>query len=138
MSRRVLLVSFMVFGAISLNAAFADLRCSMWLENQSSQAAHFTVDGRYSCDAPPGHICEFVPDCNAPRGAVAHCIVALLSSGSHAVTVIAGGQTLSLQLPLTYYPAESDPDLGDEPAEYSKHCILQQNSAGGITLPCKD
>jgi hypothetical protein len=126
-----------LLGSVFLNMALADLRCSMWLENQSAQAAHFTVDGSYSCDAPPGHVCEFLPDCSQPRAAVAHCIVAMLSSGSHAVTVQAGGQTLSLQLPLTYYPAESDPDMGDEPAEYSKHCILQ-NSGGGVAVQCKD
>ena len=115
----------------------ADEPCSLWLDNDSSQAAHFDVDGRYSCDAPAGQVCEFLPDCSTPRGAVAHCIVTPLSSGEHTVTVQAGAHRVTMQIPLRYYPAESDPDMGDSPAEYSRHCALK-DVATGVALQCLD
>lgn len=137
MTKHVLPLLLMVLGLGIMASALADPRCTIWLDNDSSHAARFTVDGRFSCDALPGHVCEFLPDCSGDRAATAHCVVAMLSSGTHAVTVTAGSQTLNMQLPLTYYPAESDPDFGDEPEEYSRHCVLQ-DSGSGVAVQCKD
>ena len=146
MIKYMLLIASM---AIALTAATAarsdsdDVLIYLELHNGFSKHVHFTVDGRYSCDAQAHgagktspDTCVFATACLAydetfmfHEGSDGTCKEVPLDSNPHTVVITWAGQKLTRQVKLGFTPA--DPDFG--PASYDNDCTLSIGT--GDTTP---
>lgn len=135
--------------AIALTAATAarsdsdEMLIYLKLDDTLSKQVHFTVDGRYACDAKAHatdknapYTCVFASACLLydetfmfHEGSDGTCKEVPLDSNPHTVVMTWARQKLTRQVKLAFTP--SDPDFG--PASYDNECTLSMNP--GDTAP---